>query len=51
MDKYQDNGLVEEMDDIILLNENYAKEGLHAGYIGTVMELYKRGRGGDCGLF
>ena len=40
MDKYRDNGLVEEMDDIILLNENYAKAGLHAGYIGTVMDNY-----------
>lgn len=37
MDKYKDNTLVEEMDAIILLNDNYANEGLFKGYIGTVM--------------
>ena len=37
MDKYQDNTLVEEMDAIILLNDNYAEQGLRKGYIGTVM--------------
>ena len=37
MDKYKDNTLVEEMDAIILLNDNYAKQGLFKGYIGTVM--------------
>ncbi len=40
MDKYQDNKLVEEMDDIILLNDNYIEQGLKAGYIGTVMDNY-----------
>ena len=38
MDKYQNNALVEEMDDIILLNDNYADKGLYAGYIGVVVE-------------
>lgn len=28
MDKYQNNTLVEEMDAIILLNDNYAGKGL-----------------------
>ncbi|MBE7084952.1 MAG: hypothetical protein E7368_02730 [Clostridiales bacterium] len=37
MDKYKDNTLVEEMDAIILLNDNYADKGLFKGYIGTVM--------------
>ena len=37
MDKYKDNTLVEEMDAIILLNDNYADKGLFEGYIGTVM--------------
>ena len=37
MDKYQNNALVEEMDAIILLNDNYASKGLFKGYIGTVM--------------
>lgn len=38
MDKYKNNALVEEMDAIILLNDNYADQGLFKGYIGTVME-------------
>ena len=38
MDKYQNNALVEEMDDIILLNDNYANKGLYTGYIGVVVE-------------
>ena len=37
MNKYQNNTLVEEMDAIILLNDNYADKGLFEGYIGTVM--------------
>lgn len=37
MNKYQNNVLVEEMDAIILLNDNYAGQGLFKGYIGTVM--------------
>ena len=37
MDKYTNNALVEEMDDIILLNDNYADKGLFKGYIGIVM--------------
>ena len=37
MDKYKDNMLVEEMDAIILLNDNYADKGLFKGYIGIVM--------------
>ncbi len=40
MDKYQNNALVEEMDDIILLNDNYADKGLYKGYIGTVMSNF-----------
>ena len=45
MDKYQNNALVEEMDTIILLNDNYADEGLFKGYIGTVMENLIEDRG------
>ncbi len=37
MNKYTNNALVEEMDDIILLNDNYADKGLLKGYIGIVM--------------
>ena len=35
--KYTNNALVEEMDAIILLNDNYAAQGLFKGYIGTGM--------------
>ena len=45
MDKYQNNALVEEMDAIILLNDNYADEGLFKGYIGEVMENLIEERG------
>jgi len=38
MDKYKNNTFVEIMDDIILLNDNYANKGLYKGYIGTVMD-------------
>ena len=38
MKKYKDNALVEPMDDIILLNDNYANKGLYKGYIGTVID-------------
>ncbi len=37
MGKYENNTLVEEMDAIILLNDNYASKGLFKGYIGIVM--------------
>lgn len=30
--------VVDWTDDIILLNENYADKGLHAGYVGLVVE-------------
>ena len=40
MDKYQNNALVEEMDSIILLNDNYVDKGLYKGYIGTVMSNF-----------
>ena len=40
MDKYKDNALVEEMDAIILLNDNYADKGLFKGYIGDVMDNF-----------
>ena len=40
MNKHQNNALVEEMDAIILLNDNYADKGLYAGYIGTVMSNF-----------
>ena len=45
MDKYKDNTLVEEMDAIILLNDNYADQGLFKGYIGIVMENLIEERG------
>ena len=45
MNKYKNNELVEEMDAIILLNDNYADEGLFQGYIGTVMENLIEERG------
>ena len=38
MDKYKDNALVEPMDAIILLNDNYEEQGLKKGYIGVVVE-------------
>ena len=38
MDKYKDNTLVEPMDAIILLNDNYEEQGLKKGYIGVVVE-------------
>ncbi len=38
MDKYKDNSLVEEMDAIILLNDNYIEQGLKKGYIGVVVD-------------
>ena len=40
MNKYKDNTLVEPMDAIILLNDNYADKELYAGYIGTVMDNF-----------
>lgn len=45
MNKYQNNALVEEMDAIILLNDNYAEQGLFKGYIGIVMENLIEERG------
>ena len=45
MDKYQNNVLVEEMDAIILLNDNYMEQGLFKGYIGIVMENLIEERG------
>ena len=45
MNKYQNNALVEEMDAIILLNDNYAEQGLLKGYIGIVMENLIEERG------
>ena len=38
MDKYTDNNLVEPMDAIILLNDNYSRAGLKNGYIGVVVD-------------
>ena len=38
MDKIKGNILVDWTDDIILLNDNYADNGLYAGYIGVVVE-------------
>lgn len=38
MNKYKDNVLVDWTDDIILLNDNYAEQGLKKGYIGAVVE-------------
>ncbi len=38
MNKYIDNSLVEEMDAIVLLNDNYIEQGLKKGYIGVVMD-------------
>ncbi len=40
MDKYKDNSLVEQMDAIILLNDNYINQGLKKGYIGVVMDNF-----------
>ena len=45
MNKYQNNTLVEEMDAIILLNDNYVEQGLFKGYIGIVMENLIEERG------
>ncbi len=38
MDKYKDNSLVEQMDAIILLNDNYIEQGLKKDYIGVVVD-------------
>lgn len=38
MDKYTDNSLVEPMDDIVLLNNNYKEWKLKEGYVGGVVE-------------
>ena len=38
MDKYSDNSLVEPMDAVILLNDNYANAGLKKGFIGVVVD-------------
>lgn len=38
MDKYSDNSLVEPMDAVILLNDNYANSGLKKGFIGVVVD-------------
>ncbi len=40
MDKYTDNTLVEPMDDIILINDNYADQGLFKGYIGITVASF-----------
>jgi len=40
MNKYDDNKLVEPMDAIILVNDNYKNIGLKIGDIGTVVENY-----------
>ena len=38
MDKYTDNSLVEPMDAVILLNDNYANAGLKKGFVGVVVD-------------
>ncbi len=38
MNKYSNNALVEELDAIVLLNDNYIEKGLKTGYIGVVMD-------------
>lgn len=38
MNRRKNNVSVAPMDDIILLNDNYADKGLYTGYIGTVMD-------------
>ena len=38
MDKYTDNSLVEPMDAVILLNDNYENAGLKKGFIGVVVD-------------
>ncbi|MBQ7370067.1 MAG: hypothetical protein IJW58_03730, partial [Clostridia bacterium] len=40
MDKYKENALVDWTDDIILLNDNYAEQGLKKGYIGAVVDNF-----------
>ncbi len=40
MDKYKNNALVEQMDAIVLINDNYIAYGLKAGYIGTVIDNF-----------
>ena len=39
MDKYTDNSLVEPMDAVILLNDNYANAGLKKGFIDLKRDL------------
>lgn len=40
MDKYKDNALVEPMDAVILLSDDYEKQGLKRGYIGVVVDNF-----------
>ena len=40
MNKYQNNGLVEPMDAIILLNDNYIHYNLKSGFIGVVVDNF-----------
>lgn len=40
MDKYKNNTLLNWMNDIILLNDNYADKGLKKGYIGVVVDNF-----------
>lgn len=42
MDKFENNELVEPMDAIVLLNDDYEDMGLKKGYIGTVMDNHIR---------
>ena len=45
MNKYQNNGLVEPMDAIILLNDNYIHYNLKSGVIGVVVDNFIKTRG------
>ena len=45
MNKYEDNTMVEPMDTIVLLNDNYIDKKLRAGYVGIVMDNYIKENG------
>ena len=51
MDKYIDNSLVEPMDAIILLNDNYSRAGLKKGYIGVVVDNLIKSQNNSCRFF
>jgi len=38
MDKINNKRLIEALDAVVILNDNYAEQGIKKGYVGTVIE-------------